>query len=153
MSRIRSVASRSPAIIISLIALTFSLGSGAGYAASVAASHPAAAKVSFHSLALLHGWMPAAPAFHDNVGNPAYAVSNGVVYLTGALHQTSGSNTEFARLPKSARPRHTLWIGVYSEAAADTQSLEIESNGNMFMLGPDASYFSSLAGISFPLTS
>lgn len=153
MNRIRSITRQSPAIIISLIALTFSLGSGAGYAASMAASHPAATKVSFHSLALLNGWKPAEPAFKGHLGNPAYAVSNGVVYLTGALHQPTGSNTEFARLPKAARPRHTLWFGVFSEAATGTQFVEIEPNGNMIISGPNAAYFSSLAGVSFPLSS
>jgi len=150
MKRFRSVMGQSPAIVISLIALTFSLGSGAGYAASSATSHPAATKVTWHPLALTNGWKSAAPAFHG-VGNPAYSISNGVVYLTGALDRGSSSSA-FAVLPRAARPRHTLWIGVYS-GATSTQDLEILANGKMFFAGANATYFSSLAGVDFPLGS
>jgi hypothetical protein len=82
MKRFRALARQSPAIVISLIALTFSLGSGAGYAASVAAHHPAATKITWHGLGLRNGWKAAAKGF--GTGKPAYTVSNGVVYLTGA---------------------------------------------------------------------
>ncbi|HEY2640323.1 MAG TPA: hypothetical protein VGI66_10630 [Streptosporangiaceae bacterium] len=42
---------------------------------------------------------------------------------------------------------------MFSEAASGTQFLEIEPNGNLFISGPNAAYFSSIAGVSFPLTS
>ena len=45
MRNVRSIASQSPAVVISLLALFFALGSGAGYAATTAAG-PAASRVA-----------------------------------------------------------------------------------------------------------
>src|ERR1700722_14598338 len=100
--RFRALASQSPAIVISVIALTFSLGGGAGYAASVASSHPAI-KITWHKLSLKNGWHSGAGAF-AGTGTPAYTVSNGVVYLTGvADHSNTASTAPLGLLPKGAR--------------------------------------------------
>jgi hypothetical protein len=170
MARFRSVLAQSPAIVIASVALVFSLGGGAGYAASalhgsqlashgVAGHHaarisagqaaPKPVKITFHPLTLIHGWT----LFAATDGHPSYAISNGVVYLSGGMRQPSGTNTEFAFLPKAARPKHTLWIGVFSEAAGGTAFLEVTPSGALFIGGANASFFSSLAGVSFPLAS
>src|SRR5215813_9691179 len=104
MARIRSMVRQSPAIAIATLALVFSLGGGAGYAASSA--HSAAAKITFHKLTLKNGWKPETA---NHVGVPAYGISGGVVHLTGGMHQPSGSVRKFATLPLAARPKHTLW--------------------------------------------
>ena len=140
MARLRSFVVQFPAIVVAALALAFSLGGGAGYAAS-AADQPAS--VVFHGLKLINGWSK----YGAGTGAPSYAVSNGVVYLSGGMHQTAGSN-EFAVLPKGARPTHTLWIGVYSEATTSA-FLEITPSGAMFIGGSDDQFFSSLAGVSF----
>jgi hypothetical protein len=141
MARLRSFVVQFPAIVVAALALAFSLGGGAGYAAS-AAEQPMT--VSFHVLKLMNGWSKDTAA----TGAPAYAVSNDVVYLKGGMHQTAGSNNEFAVLPAGARPAHTLWIGVYSEATTSA-FLEITPSGAMFIGGTDAQFFASLAGVSF----
>jgi len=145
MARLRSFVVQFPAIVVAALALAFSLGGGAGYAAS-AAEQPAV--VAFHGLKLMNGWSKYSAA----VGAPSYGVGNGVVYLSGGMHQTSGSSNEFAVLPKGARPSHTLWIGVYSEATTSA-FLEITPSGAMFIGGSDDQFFASLAGVSFPLGS
>jgi hypothetical protein len=144
MARLRSFVVQFPAIAIAVLALAFSLGGGAAYAAS-AAEQPMT--VSFHGLKLINGWS----RFSVATGAPSYAVSNDVVYLSGGMHQTSGSS-EFAVLPKGARPSHTLWIGVYSEATTSA-FVEITPSGAMFIGGSDAQFFASLAGVSFVIGS
>ncbi len=153
MSRFRSVITQSPAIVISLVALTFSLGSGAGYAASTAASHPSApAKVAtWHKLTLINGWKALPPG--EGYRAPSYTVIGGVVYLTGAMYQpVPGSDYAF-RLPKSVRPAHEIAFGVYSGAADFPAALYIYHNGTGFFTGPNASDESSLGGVSYPLGS
>jgi len=170
MARFRSILAQSPAVVIASVALVFSLGGGAGYAASTlhgsqlaphtmaghridrhntGTAEVKAAKITFHQLHLINGWSLFAAAD----GHPSYAISNGVVYLSGGMHRPSGSSTEFAFLPAAARPKHTLWIGVFSEAAGGTAFLEVTPSGGMFVSGSDASFFSSLAGVSFPVSS
>ncbi len=158
MSRLRSLASQSPAIIISVVALAFSLGSGAGYAASTTASHPAAAaKVTWHKLSLRNGWKPGPAAF--DTAAPKYKVSGGVVYLTGVAVYAPNTGTAtppavVGVLPKAERPTHNLWLGIFNYAASGSADLEIATNGQVKVIGgPDAAYFTSLAGVSFPLGS
>jgi hypothetical protein len=155
MRKIRSFASQSPAIVISQIPQTFSLGSGAGYAASTVTSHPAATKISWHNLSLRNGWHAAAKGY--DTGTPAYTVSNGIVYLTGALSRANQSATLglVGVLPKSARPKHLLEFTGYNYAAAGETSIAVYPNGNVDVYGNggDENYFSSLAGIEFPLGS
>ncbi len=156
MKRFRAIASQSPAIVISVIALTFSLGSGAGYAASVAAHHPSATKITWHYLSLKKPWAPVAKAY--GVGRPAYAVSNSIVYVTGVANRTNQSlliPAVVGVLPKGARPSHNLWFESYNYAAAGESSIEVSPNGDITVggNGGDENYFTSLAGIEFPLGS
>src|SRR5712692_3830750 len=126
MPRLRSFAGQSPAIIISVIALIFSLGGGAGYAATMLngrqnaprsiqgsrllnhGTGPArlrAASLTWHLLTLVNGWKPVARSLH--FGRPAYAVSGGIVYLRGAM-KSGPSLPVFAHLPRGARPADNL---------------------------------------------
>jgi hypothetical protein len=153
MSRFRAAIRQSPAIVISLVALTFSLGSGAGYAASTVTSHPSApAKVAtWHKLTLINGWK-ALPR-GDGYRAPSYAVIGNVVYLTGAMYQpVAGSDYAF-RLPKSVRPAHKIAFGVYAGAADFPSDLYLYHNGTGYFTGPNASNESSLGGVSYPLGS
>jgi hypothetical protein len=141
MARLRSLVVQSPAGVVAALALAFALGSGAGYAASAGSQ---SAKIAFHALKLMNGWSK----YSASVGAPSYEVRNGVVYLSGGMHQTSGSNNEFAQLPKGARPSHTLWIGAFSESTGSA-FVEITPSGAMSIGGSDDQFFASLAGVSF----
>jgi len=146
VARLRSLVRQSPAIVIATLALVFSLGGGAGYAASSA--HDSGVGVTFHKLTLRNGWMPAG----GGVGAPSYAISLGMVHLTGAMHQPAGTARKFAILPRAARPKHTLWIGVFSESRTSA-FLEVLPSGAMKIGGSDAPFFASLAGVSFAVGS
>ena len=151
----RSFASQSPAIVISLIALTFSLGSGAGWAASDVTTHPAATKISWHNLPLRNGWQAAAKGYGARA--PGYTVSNGVVYLTGALSRANQNAIlgTVGVLPRSARPRHVLYFTAENYSSSGGSYVNVYPNGDVVVggSGGDENYFSSLAGIEFPLGS
>jgi hypothetical protein len=149
---------QSPAIIISLIALTFSLGGGAGYAASVATGNASATKITWHLFGLQNHWKPWSSGKHPVTGAPAYTVSNGVVYLSGACHrlnQTLPIPSVIAVLPKGARPAHQLWFTAFNEASAGGSFIEVTAAGQVIVGGSglDENFFTSLAGIEFPLGS
>jgi hypothetical protein len=155
MSRFRTMMGQSPAIVISLIALTFSLGGGAGYAATVIAKG-SAPKISWHALPLRHSWTAAPAGFH--VGKPTYTVSNNIVYLTGVADRSNQSSpipSVIGVLPKSARPKHNLWFTAFNYAASGESEIEVATNGDVEVLGNggDENFFTSLAGIEFPLGS
>jgi hypothetical protein len=150
MSRLRSIVAQSPAIVISCLALVFALGSGASYAAVRTASAQPSARVTFHTLTLLHGWKSSQHQYDS--GNPAYAERDGIVYLSGSLHTTSGSGFPFAVLPKGNRPSHYLWLTIYT-LDGTSGTLEIQPNGSMYVSGGSATGYASLAGVSFALGS
>lgn len=62
--------------------------------------------VTWHKLTLINGWTSSQNVY--GTGNPRYAISGGVVYLSGSLH--AGTSTSFAVLPKAARPAHWLYM-------------------------------------------
>ena len=64
----------------------------------------------------------------------------------------SGSNSEFAVLPKGNRPSHYMWITVYT-LDGTSGTLEIDPSGAMWASGASADGFTSLAGVQFPLGS
>jgi hypothetical protein len=146
MHRLHSIIRQSPAIVISLVALTFSLGTGAGYAASTASAHSSSTKITWHSLKLINKWHEVFASY----GAPAYAVSNGVVYLTGAFQ--GGTTGEFAVLPKGARPKHTLLIATYNDDISSVTSawVYITPSGQMNINGAADAALSSIDGVSFP---
>jgi hypothetical protein len=158
MSWFRSIIRQSPAIVISLTALTLSLGGGVGYAASVAAGSAQITKITWHALPLRNQWRDAAKAGFAGEGNAAYTVSNAVVYLTGVVDRADQSlpiPSVIGVLPKGARPAHRLWFAAFNEAAAGQSQIAIFPNGDVEVLGNggDENFFTSLAGIEFPLGS
>jgi len=161
MKRFRSLAAQSPALVISIAALFFSLGSGAGYAATVAQHHsqPAAsahvvstpavlpqARVAWTNFALLNGWVVGC----CSSGTPAWGVNGtGILYLRGAA-RTVGTNELLAVLPAGNRPSHYLYLPVYTDGSTEG-SIEIWPNGDIYAYGdttPEFDYL-SLNGISF----
>jgi hypothetical protein len=112
-----------------------------------AVSYPTAA-VTSHRVTLKDGWVSSQPSY--GTGDPAYAVSKGVVYLSGSMH--GGTSPLAFVLPKAARPAHTMWISVYAFDGS-TGSLQILPDGDVYASGTEASSYTSLANISFPVAS
>jgi hypothetical protein len=96
--------------------------------ASAATAQPAAPAVTWHSLTPINGWHGGQTQF--GAGNPAWAVQNGVVYLSGSLHQSSGANANFGVLPPAARPGHTMYLSIYTYGGA-IGLLEVDQNGHL----------------------
>jgi hypothetical protein len=168
---LRSVAAGPAAIATVLGALTAAFGGTPASAAAlhagqkaahVAPARPAAVTgVTWHALSLRNGWRSDQALW--NSGNPSWAVKGGVVYLSGSLHQPSGSNPEFAVLPAAARPARTLLLAVYTANGA-TANLTISPAGLMKVVSVflrlsetkdhisliGARDYTSLAGVSFP---
>jgi hypothetical protein len=112
-----------------------------------AVSYPTAA-VKSHQLSLKDNWRSSEASYES--GNPAYAVSKGVVYLSGSLH---GGTSQLAfTLPRAARPAHRMYISVYTNGLS-TGWLLIQKSGQVDVDGPGATTFTSLANISFPVAS
>lgn len=148
MIRMRSLISQSPAMAVAITALVFSLVGGA--AAATVQSDTA---IRWHQLKLVDSWSSSQGAY--NTGAPSYAVSNGVVYLSGSMHHLPAGNEEFAVLPAGARPTHVLYINVYTYLEA-VGTVLIKPNGQMLAYSADGSSaqsFTSLAGVCFALGS
>lgn len=104
--------------------------------------------IKSHTLALRNGWKSDQPTYSS--GDPAYSVSKGVVYLSGSL--TGGSNgSAAATLPKAARPKHQIYLSVYTYGGT-TGTLEILPGGGILVSGNSAVHFTSLAGVSYPVS-
>src|SRR5579859_5281087 len=163
--RLRSWVAKAAAIAVPA-ALTVA-ASGAAHAAaarqaSPAAAHrgqapalgigarPAATTFSWHKLALLNGWKSSQTSYHS--GSPSYAISNGIVYLAGALHLSAGASKQFAVLPRAARPAHRMFVKVYT-ANGTYGILQLNRNGAVLASSSpagNARTFLSLAAVSFP---
>jgi len=105
--------------------------------------------VKASNLALANGWQSSQSQY--GTGNPAYSVSNGVVYLSGSMHTAGKSRLAFV-LPKAARPSAGMYISVYTEDGT-TGWLHIQSTGQVYANGPDATGYTALANVAFPVAS
>ena len=180
MRRFRSLATRIPVLIISMLAVALSIGGGA-YASAQAAGggpganipkhlpalHPAhhaagsqaaaSTGITFHGLSLVNGWE--SENANDGTGNPRVGVLNGVVYLKGSVGQPTPGSSLFAQLPSADRPADTLLINVWTTFGTPG-TLEILADGRMFVSSnaacgtrTTAQCLTSLATISYPLGS
>jgi len=179
MGRFRSLISQSPAIVISVLAATLSLGGGAfasthlvagpsqgpihtlRVAHSQGAAHNApsslTAGVSWNTLILQNAWVSSNSIYAT--GNPKVALQGNVVYLSGSMHQTTPGSPVFAFLPSTFRPTHNLYITVYTNGGT-SGTLYIGKDGTMEAFssascgsGNAAQCFTSLATVSYPINS
>ena len=138
------------ALTSTITALGAIVAAGSASAAAAQPPAPTVAGVTWHQLTPINGWQSAQTTY--NTGNPAWAVRNGVVYLSGSVHQTSGTDQELAVLPAAARPSRTLFLTMYT--LGDTQgSLVIYPTGEVMAYSApqsNAQGFTSLAGVSYP---
>jgi hypothetical protein len=85
-------------------------------------------------------------------GRVAYAVSDGIVFLTGSA-TASGTGGPIATLPPGARPAGQIEIAV-SLGLADDGSIHVMPNGQIEAFSPHNQVRTvSLAGVSFPIGS
>ena len=178
MRRFRSFITKTPALVISILAV-LSLGGGA-YASTLAAgsghgaSHhgnapavthvvksgtnaAASSEVTFSNLSLINGWQSENAVFQT--GNPKVGIQNGIVYLKGSLAQPTPGSAIFASLPSRYRPTNNLYITVYTNGGTQG-SLYIGHDGTMEAFSntscgseSTAQCFTSLATVSFPVNS
>lgn len=100
-----------------------------------------------HQLTLKNGWSSSQSTY--NTGDPSYAVSKGVVYLTGSLGGGAIGKTAFI-LPPAARPAHIVYLSVYTLSGHLGGIVELFTNGHVQIYGSSASGYTSLANISYP---
>lgn len=124
-------------------------GSGSFTASLAAVSFPTAA-IKSHRLTLQNGWQSSESTYLS--GDPSAAIGGGIVYLSGALNRTVAGSRQFAVLPRADRPAHVLRILDYAFGGT-TGWLTIEPDGAIFAYGAQATSFTSLAGISYPVAS
>jgi hypothetical protein len=120
-----------------------------GFTGLAGISYPAKA-MAMSPLSLENGWQSSDAQY--STGDPAYSVSNGMVYLAGSLNQPAGNIQTFGVLPPAARPAHTLYLSIYTFDGA-VGLLEIDTNGTMLAYEGGAQQYTSLAGVSFPVAS
>jgi hypothetical protein len=146
MPRLRFVLQQSPAIAISAAALVLAAGTGVGFAATSAQSAPAAQVVTtlnWHPLPLGKGWH----------GSLKYAVSNGVVYLSGSAGK-SGQTSVMTTLPAGARPASSQQDIPVATSDAVVGVIQLLNDGTIFPFDTTHDYsFVSLSSVSFGLGS
>ena len=134
---------RTAATLVSVLATTMV---GVAAAAATASITPTC---QWQALSLTGGWTSEEGAY--NTGDPSFCVSNQIVYLSGSVAQTgSGSGTVFAQLPQVAWPSSTMYLNIYTRYGAPGV-LRISTDGVMSAYYGNATGFTSLAGISFPV--
>jgi hypothetical protein len=143
-----------------LAALGVTAGAGSASAATAqpggapitGVNGPTITGVKWHQLTLINGWV-SGQSQSPGDGIPAWAVRNGVVYLTGSVMQTSGTDSEFAVLPQAARPTHVLYMPAHVLGQGAHGWIVIDTSGAMSATGDPysaAQGFTGLAGISYP---
>lgn len=156
MRTARNLLAQSPAIVISVLALVFAVGGGAGYAASTTAGSTATRQSAptpavWHKMKLHSGW----------TGDLKYTVIDNVVYLTGSASTKARFVGIMAYLPASLSPRGKFGqvdIPVTFGSAGDGLIQVIHGGGIAPVIVPGTPTgndysFVSLAGVSFPVGS
>jgi CRISPR/Cas system-associated exonuclease Cas4 (RecB family) len=141
MRKARGLLAHSPAIAISMLALVFALGSGAGYATSTAGS---TGNPVFHNLRVDGKWR----------GQLKYTVVDGVVYLTGPASISRQWATQLATLPASLAPKDQLNIPITFGVKGDG-FVQVNPDGKISPIAPSTGPINdvSLDGVSFPIGS
>ena len=127
-------------------------GNAYAFASLGAISYPTAT-IKSHQVTMRNSWVSSQPDYQT--GNPAYAISQGVVYLSGSMHSvTNPAPVSLAFvLPKAAWPAHTMYISVYTFDGTSPGVVQIEPTGEVDVSAGNAVGYTSLAGISFPVSS
>jgi hypothetical protein len=110
------------------------------------------ASTKWHNFKLINGWTTTQSNF--DTGAPAYAVINGVVYLTGSTHQATGFGSQWARIPAAARPADQIQVETYTDEFT-SGAVYLVKNSASASSAPiaNARAFTSLGGIAYPPSS
>jgi len=149
MSRLRSLASQSPAIVIATLALVLSFVGGA--TAATVSDHSTKAPVVWHQVTLTNGWK------YGGFGSlhAAYYVDpSHIVHLRGSARIGADGKAVFI-LPRAARPAHTISEILYASGGV-AAAISIETSGKVMVFdqtGTDSSVrdFTSFDGVTFSL--
>lgn len=143
MRNIRALVAQSPAIAISLAALFFAVGGGAGYAATTIANDTT--RITMHALPLGKHW----------TGALKYGVNDGVVYLDGSAGKSTSTFSCLTTLPKGARPTSAQLDIPVTFGSEGAGTIQVLSTGQVCAFPPQGgdTTFVSLAGVSFPTSS
>ena len=108
----------------------------------------AGADLRWHKLTLAAAWSSSQGTYRT--GDPEYAVSGPVTYLSGSMHYTSGGSAVFADIPKAAQSVHELIRQVYTYAGS-TGGITLAPSFGIASSNPPslAQGYTSLAGISY----
>jgi hypothetical protein len=160
MRSLRSALQQSPAVVVSVAALMFAAGTGVSFAASSApsaaaakAEHAAVTKLNWHRLPLSKGWQG---VYNGAYRGFRYAVSNGVVYLSGyAISPRHFSGGWMATLPRGARPASAELDMPVVIGTRDLGLIQVLDNGRIYPVFPRnvVPFGVWLSGISFGLGS
>lgn len=149
-------------VILGLPALAVALGASTGAANAATATRtahnsparPAITGPTWNALKLANGWQPKIPIATPGTGSPSWTVSNGIVYLSGGIHQPAGTSPAAARLAAAARPAKTQLVEVVMGGGPGF--VKITPDG-WITVGvqhpsqyPNAQLGVSLSGVSFP---
>lgn len=97
-----------------------------------------------------NGWTADQPLCQN--GAPSYYISDGIVYLNGALTHAQPGSGPAAALPPAAWPTHDLYLTVDS-GPGTSASLHITPSGQMFLGSTVLTPRISLSGIAYPASS
>lgn len=141
-TKARGLFTNSPAIAISMLALFFALGSGAGYAANAASGTTSPV---WHNLKLDRPY----------TGSIKYTIINGVVYLSGAAGTNKPNAGVMLTLPRGARPKSVQQDLPITFGGEGDGSIQLLSTGQIDPFPPQGGdkLFVSLSGVSFALGS
>jgi hypothetical protein len=130
--------------------VTISASDSGGARGTTSFTWSVSAGVHWHGLRLQGQWQPAGSG--EGTGAPSYAVSGGVVYLSGAVRQKHGTAQGLSVLPSAARPAHTLDIPVSVAGGGDGELIVSPAGVVQARSNPvkAARVLTSLAGVSFP---
>jgi len=127
----------------------YAFGAQAHLLTSLAAITYPVKAVKSRALKAINGWTSGIVG----AGPPSYTVIGGAVYLSGTVHRLSGNNVRFALLPRGARPAHDQLMKAYTLNGLQG-IVYVFSSGQLWAYGSiNSDSLTSLAGISYPLSS
>ena len=128
-------------------------GTGAADYTNLASISFPVASTKWHNFTLTAGWKSGASQFHTAA--PAYAVINGVVYLTGSMHQPVSGTGLWTFSPRPRAAPATCSRSRLDTSKGSTGSVAMTNSLGLVSSEPfsNARAFTSLAGIAYPPSS
>jgi hypothetical protein len=133
-------------------------GNATQFTSLAGVSFPAAGTATLGVMPLLNGWQSAQSTW--GTGDPSYFISGGAVHLDGSVlnptpHVPWTNDGEFMQLPAGAKPASWPVVCFNRPVYTDGGGTGLMSNDsfNPAVFAAPSTYFTSLAGVSYPLPS